>query len=202
MTTNIADAFDLVGKRWALQVVRELALGPQRYTDLRRRLAGISTNVLAARLLELQQAEIARRRLLPPPAGSAVYELTERGRELGLIVLALDGWGTRTLATATREPIPSWPERTEVEPCPRPIAHRSTASLRQPRGRAPRGVGGNADGPSRSASLCVNGRVVATDHEGWAGARARARQAVDEADRLALTAPDRLGHRGLPLRCE
>ena len=46
MTTNIADAFDLVGKRWALQVVRELALGPQRYTDLRRRLAGISTNVL------------------------------------------------------------------------------------------------------------------------------------------------------------
>lgn len=105
MTTNIADAFDLVGKRWALQVVRELALGPQRYTDLRRRLAGISTNVLAARLLELQQAEVARRRLLPPPAGSAVYELTERGRELGLIVLALDGWGTRTRATATREPI-------------------------------------------------------------------------------------------------
>ena len=100
MTTNIADAFDLVGKRWALQVVRELALGPQRYTDLRRRLAGISTNVLAARLLELQQAEVARRRLLPPPAGSAVYELTERGRELGLIVLALEGWGTRTLATA------------------------------------------------------------------------------------------------------
>jgi HxlR-like helix-turn-helix len=48
MTTTIADAFDLVGKRWALQVVRELALGPQRYTDLRRRLAGISTNVLAA----------------------------------------------------------------------------------------------------------------------------------------------------------
>ena len=105
MTTKIADVFDLVGKRWALQVVRELALGPQRYTDLRRRLAGISTNVLAARLLELQQAEVARRRLLPPPAGSAVYELTERGRELGLIVLALDGWGTRTLATATREPI-------------------------------------------------------------------------------------------------
>jgi DNA-binding HxlR family transcriptional regulator len=97
MNTNIADAFDLVGKRWALQVVRELALGPQRYTDLRRRLAGISTNVLASRLLELQQAEVARRRLLPPPAGSAVYELTERGRELGLIVLALDGWGRRTL---------------------------------------------------------------------------------------------------------
>src|SRR6266545_4333343 len=75
MTTNIADAFDLVGKRWALRVVRELALGPQRYTDLRRRLAGISTNVLAARLLELQQAEVARRRLLPPPAGSAVFRV-------------------------------------------------------------------------------------------------------------------------------
>lgn len=99
MTTNIADACDLVGRRWAPQVVRELALGPQRYTDLRRRLAGISTNVLAARLLELEQAEVARRRLLPPPAGSAVYELTERGRELGLIVLALDAWGTRTLSS-------------------------------------------------------------------------------------------------------
>ena len=88
MTTDIADAFDLVGKRWALQVVRELALGPQRYTDLRRRLAGISTNVLAARLLELQQAEQIRAHAHGEP-----------------IVLALDGGGTRTLATATREPI-------------------------------------------------------------------------------------------------
>jgi DNA-binding HxlR family transcriptional regulator len=85
-------------------VVRELALGPQRYTDLRRRLAGISTNVLAARLRDLEHAKVARRRLLPPPAGSVVYELTERGRELGQIVLALDAWGRRTMAAATGEP--------------------------------------------------------------------------------------------------
>jgi DNA-binding HxlR family transcriptional regulator len=84
----VANACDLVGKRWTLRVVRELALGPKRYTDLRRRLPGISTNVLAARLQELQQVTVARRRVLPPPAGSAVYELTESGRELGQIVLA------------------------------------------------------------------------------------------------------------------
>jgi DNA-binding HxlR family transcriptional regulator len=100
-----ADACDLVGKRWALRVVRELALGPQRYTDLQRRLAGISTNVLAARLHELLVADVARRRLLPPPAGSVVYELTERGRELGRIVLALDEWGTRTRTAVAREPV-------------------------------------------------------------------------------------------------
>jgi DNA-binding HxlR family transcriptional regulator len=99
-----ANAWDLVDKRWALRVVRELALGPQRYTDLRRRLAGISTNVLAARLRNLEHAKLARRRLLPPPADSVVYELTERGRELGQIVLALDAWGRRTMAAATREP--------------------------------------------------------------------------------------------------
>ena len=77
-----ATACDLVGKRWALQVVRELALGPWRFTDLHHSLQGISTNVLAARLRELQHANVVRRRLLPPPASSMVYELTDGGREL------------------------------------------------------------------------------------------------------------------------
>jgi DNA-binding HxlR family transcriptional regulator len=95
---EIAPACDLVGKRWALQVVRELARGPWRFTDLHQSLRGISTNVLAARLRELQQANLVRRRLLPPPAGSMVYELTDGGRELSRIVLKLEQWGERSLA--------------------------------------------------------------------------------------------------------
>jgi DNA-binding HxlR family transcriptional regulator len=99
---EIVTACHLIGKRWALQVVRELALGPWRFTDLHHRLQGISTNVLAARLRELQQANVVRRRLLPPPASSMVYELTDRGRELSRIVLKLEQWGKRSLAAAAR----------------------------------------------------------------------------------------------------
>ena len=150
MTTNIADAFDLVGKRWALQVVRELALGPQRYTDLRRRLVGISTNVLAARLYELQGGR-GRSPATPATAGRFGGLRTDRARPRARSDRARPRrvGHTNTGNRHTRAD-PSWPERTEVEPCRRPIAHRSTASLRQPRGRAPRGVGGNADGPSRT----------------------------------------------------
>src|SRR5215510_8821963 len=74
--SEMATACDLLGKRWALQVVRELALGPRRFTDLHDSLTGISTNALATRLRELQRAQVVRRRLLPPPAAAAVYELT------------------------------------------------------------------------------------------------------------------------------
>jgi hypothetical protein len=70
---QVASACDLVGRRWAPDVRREPARGPQRISDLRRRLAGISANLIAARLHELQHADVARRRLLPPPAGSTVY---------------------------------------------------------------------------------------------------------------------------------
>jgi DNA-binding HxlR family transcriptional regulator len=98
-----ATACDLVGKRWALQVVRELALGPWRFTDLHHGLHGISTNVLAARLRELQHANVVRRRLLPPPASSMVYELTDGGRELSRIVLKLEQWGERSLAAAASD---------------------------------------------------------------------------------------------------
>lgn len=94
---DIGPALDLVSRRWALRVVRELALGPKRFTDLSRGMAGISTNVLAARLRELQQANVVQRRLLPPPAASTVYELTECGRELDEVAVALSQWGTRSL---------------------------------------------------------------------------------------------------------
>ncbi|PXY19403.1 winged helix-turn-helix transcriptional regulator [Prauserella muralis] len=95
---GMAHALDLVGERWALLVVRELALGPKRYTDLRSDLPGISTNVLSHRLTELERAGVLRRRTLPPPAASAVYELTPWGQELEPIMCALGRWGARSPA--------------------------------------------------------------------------------------------------------
>jgi len=89
----IARALDIVGERWALLVVRELLLGPKRYTDLRRGLPNASPNVLAERLRELERAGVLRRRTLPPPAGSRVYELTEWGMRLEDTVVALGLWG-------------------------------------------------------------------------------------------------------------
>jgi DNA-binding HxlR family transcriptional regulator len=92
---GIARALDVVGERWALLVVRELLLGPQRFSDLRRALPGASSNLVTDRLHELQGSGVVRRRKLDPPAGSWVYELTGWGRELEPIVLALGGWALR-----------------------------------------------------------------------------------------------------------
>jgi DNA-binding HxlR family transcriptional regulator len=91
----IARALDVVGERWALLIVRELLLGPQRFSDLRRALPGASSNLVTDRLRELDGRGVVRRRRLPAPAGSWVYELTEWGRELEPIVLALGGWALR-----------------------------------------------------------------------------------------------------------
>jgi DNA-binding HxlR family transcriptional regulator len=95
---GIAYALELVGERWALLVVRDLILSPKRFTDLRRGLPRIPSNVLSARLKELEEAGIVRRRLLPRPQTGVVYELTEFGRELEDVVLSLGLWGARTLA--------------------------------------------------------------------------------------------------------
>jgi DNA-binding HxlR family transcriptional regulator len=86
---GVAYALDLVGERWALLVVRELLLGPKRFTDLQGGLPHASRSVLTQRLQELEQAGLVRRRKLPPPAGSWVYELTEWGQRLEDVVLAL-----------------------------------------------------------------------------------------------------------------
>jgi DNA-binding HxlR family transcriptional regulator len=103
----IARALDLVGERWALLVVRELLLGPKRYTDLRRGLPNASPNVLSQRLGELERAGVLRRRKLPPPAGSRVYELTDWGRELEEIVVSLGRWGARSPTPPDDAPIVS-----------------------------------------------------------------------------------------------
>jgi DNA-binding HxlR family transcriptional regulator len=91
-----AHALDLVGERWALLVVRELLLGPKRFTDLRAGLPGVSPNVLAQRLRELEGVGVVRRRRLPPPAASKVYELTEWGAELEPVIVRLGRWGARS----------------------------------------------------------------------------------------------------------
>ncbi|MGH8446962.1 MAG: winged helix-turn-helix transcriptional regulator [Solimonas sp.] len=91
-----AHALDLVGERWALLVVRELLLGPKRFTDLRASLPGISPNVLTQRLGELELASIVLRRRLPPPANVWVYALSDWGKELEPVVIELGRWGARS----------------------------------------------------------------------------------------------------------
>jgi DNA-binding HxlR family transcriptional regulator len=103
----IARALDLVGERWALLVVRELLLGPKRYTDLRRGLPNASPNVLSERLRELESAGIVRRRKLAPPAGARIYELTNWGLELEEIVTSLGQWAARSPTPAPPTPVAS-----------------------------------------------------------------------------------------------
>jgi DNA-binding HxlR family transcriptional regulator/putative sterol carrier protein len=92
-----ARALDVVGERWALLVVRDLLLGPRRYSELQAGLPGIGPNVLSARLRELVDAGIAQRRQLPPPSGASVYELTPLGEELRPVVRELVRWGRHLL---------------------------------------------------------------------------------------------------------
>ncbi|MET8845458.1 winged helix-turn-helix transcriptional regulator [Amycolatopsis sp. NPDC004625] len=92
---TIARALDVVGERWALLVVRELLLGPQRFSDVRRALPGAASNVVTDRLRELENHGVVARRTMPPPAAATVYELTAWGRELEPVVLALGAWGGR-----------------------------------------------------------------------------------------------------------
>ncbi|HET6865587.1 MAG TPA: helix-turn-helix domain-containing protein [Solirubrobacteraceae bacterium] len=92
---GIARALDLVGERWALLVVRELLLGPKRFTDLRAGLPHVGPDMLAQRLRELERSGVVQRAKLPPPAGARVYELTDWGRKLEPVVLALGRWGSQ-----------------------------------------------------------------------------------------------------------
>lgn len=98
-----ARALDLVGDRWTLLLVRELLLGPRRYSDLQHGLPGIGTNLLAARLHNLENAGVIEKRVLPRPAASTVYELTERGRGLEPIVVGLARWGLELLGKPDSE---------------------------------------------------------------------------------------------------
>jgi DNA-binding HxlR family transcriptional regulator len=114
---GIAHASELLGQRWALLVVRELLLGPKRFTDLRTGIPDISPNVLGQRLRELEESGIVRRRKLAPPAAVQVYELTDWGHELEPAVLALGRWATRS---------PSFPSDAEMGPDSLVLALKST----------------------------------------------------------------------------
>lgn len=91
-----AHALDLIGERWALLVMRELMLGPRRFSDLKAQLSGISANVLTQRLEGLEAAGIVRRARLAPPASVQVYELTGWGLEAEPILLHMGMWGARS----------------------------------------------------------------------------------------------------------
>jgi DNA-binding HxlR family transcriptional regulator len=92
---GLTRAVELVGERWALLIIRDLLVGPRRYTDLNTGLAKIPTNILSSRLKELQEAGIVRR--VPLLNCGLVYELTPYGRELEPIVVALGRWGFQAM---------------------------------------------------------------------------------------------------------
>ncbi|WP_224362148.1 winged helix-turn-helix transcriptional regulator [Hyalangium versicolor] len=102
---GLVRALEFVGERWALLIVRDLLVSPKRFTDLRQGLPKIPTNILSARLKELEQAGVVRRRVLPRPLGSVVYELTEYGNELEDIVMRLGRWGAKALTVPGPEEI-------------------------------------------------------------------------------------------------
>jgi DNA-binding HxlR family transcriptional regulator len=92
----IAHALNMVGERWALLIVRELLLGPKRFADLQAGIPGAGPTILVHRLRELEEVGVLRRRTLPRPAASKVYELTDWGAELEVVVTALGRWGAQS----------------------------------------------------------------------------------------------------------
>ena len=93
---GLAHALDLIGERWAMLVLRELAYGPRRFSGLKADLQGISANVLTQRLIELEARGLVRRIKLPPPASVQVYEATEWGLEAIPVIASLGRWAARS----------------------------------------------------------------------------------------------------------
>ena len=93
---GLAHAMELLGERWAMLVLRELAYGPRRFSELKADLAGISANVLAQRLTELEARKLVRRTRLAPPASIQVYEATEWGLEVAPLIASLGKWAARS----------------------------------------------------------------------------------------------------------
>jgi DNA-binding HxlR family transcriptional regulator len=93
---GLAHAMELLGERWAMLVLRELAYGPRRFSELKADLPGISANVLAQRLTELEARSLVRKTKLPPPASIQVYEATEWGLEVVPLIASLGRWAARS----------------------------------------------------------------------------------------------------------
>jgi DNA-binding HxlR family transcriptional regulator len=106
---SVAGALDRIGERWSLLIVRELLLGPLRFSGLARAVGGAPTDVLTKRLRDLERDGIVSRRELDPPASAVAYELTELGRELDRPLLELGRWGLNFYAAGDVEGLqPSW----------------------------------------------------------------------------------------------
>ena len=103
MYCPIARALDVLGERWTLLILRELAAGDQRFTDLKRLVVGIPPNVLSNRLKALVDEGVVETRESPPPAARTVYGLTGRGREAMPVLRALARWGIGALDEAGPE---------------------------------------------------------------------------------------------------
>ncbi|MEU3183561.1 helix-turn-helix domain-containing protein [Streptomyces sp. NPDC006923] len=99
---GLARALELVGERWALLIIRDLAGRPQRYTDLFEGLPGIPTNMLSTRLKELEQAGLVERRIAPAPQRGVLYDLTPAGHSLEPAIIALGRWGAGLLDAKPR----------------------------------------------------------------------------------------------------
>ena len=99
---GVARALDRVGQRWTLLLVRDLLLGPRRFTDLARAHPGLTPNLLSDRLRHLEEEGIVVRDVLPPPAASRVYRLSARGQALEPVLLALAAWGGETMTAGPR----------------------------------------------------------------------------------------------------
>ena len=93
---GLAHAMELLGERWAMLVLRELAYGPRRFSDLKNDLQGISANVLTQRLTELEDRGLVRKTKLPPPAAVQVYEATSWGLEVVPVIASLGKWAARS----------------------------------------------------------------------------------------------------------
>ncbi len=102
---GLARAAEVLGERWSLLILRDLLVEPKRFTDLQRGLPGIPSNVLTARLKDLEQAGVVARRVLPRPSGSVVYELTANGRELEPSIIEMGRWGAKTLGDPRAEEV-------------------------------------------------------------------------------------------------
>jgi DNA-binding HxlR family transcriptional regulator len=95
---GLARALDIVGERWTLLIVRELLTGPRRYTDLQQGLPGIATNLLASRLVAMEEAGLLAREDAPPPVATTLYRLTARGEALRPVIDALGRWARPLMA--------------------------------------------------------------------------------------------------------
>src|SRR5438270_10764234 len=102
---GLAHAMELLGERWAMLVVRELAYGPRRFSELKADLQGISANVLTQRLTELESRGLVRKIKLPPPASVQVYEATEWGLEAVPVIASLGKWAARSPCHDPNQPM-------------------------------------------------------------------------------------------------